>query len=105
MWKSTAALLSLLLVLALSVGLYRSLPERWEGTVLPREEELSLSVVREEPFSLEAFLAAPPVYEGEAAKVLNGRPGAGLPGAGDPAHRGAGPHRRGAALGLAHHPL
>ena len=72
MWKSTAALLSLLLVLALSVGLYRSLPERWEGTVLPREEELSLSVVREEPFSLEAFLAAPPVYEGEAAKVLNG---------------------------------
>ena len=72
MWKSTAAILSLLLILALSAWLYRSLPERRDGAVLPGEEGLSLSVVREDPFSLDAFLAAPPAYEGDAAKVLNG---------------------------------
>ena len=70
--KSGGALLSLLLVLALSFGFYRSLPERWERAALLPEEGLSLSLSREEPFSLADFLAAPPAFEGEAAQVLNG---------------------------------
>ncbi len=62
----------MLLLLGLSIGLYHSLPERWEKESLPQTSLLSQPLPTEEPFSLEAFLQAPPAFTGEAAQILNG---------------------------------
>ena len=70
--RSLAAVLGMLLLLSLSMALYRSLPRRWENESLPQTSLLAQPLSTAEPFSLEAFLQAPPKYGGEPALILNG---------------------------------